>query len=473
MGWGFRPFRTGGLIAYVEDVTAAQAARGHEVSYFFAGRHLPGEARPHLRRWQRDGVDMHELFNGPVLPGVDAGSRYPDRDLDEPVSEAAFGAVLDRVRPDVVHVQELTGLPTSLLALPRERGIPVVLSLEDYHLLCPTVKLYDAEGRNCRRQRPGEMCTVCCRDAPVNAAPWVRRTLEQVVLRSERGTMAANNVINAVRYRPRVGRALARLRPGPAAPEPAAPRRAAPPPAYDRRREVNVARMSEVDVVLAMSHRVAEIYAELGVDERRLRVLHFTVSHLAGIVPAPRADPQDPMVFTLLNACSSVAKGVNVVIEALDALERRGLGDRFRLHVWGYVAPPMRPALVAHRAVEVRGNYTGEDLSPALADADVGIVPSIWEEAYGYTGVEMLAGGLPVIGSARGGITDYVLPGETGWRNESATGEELAALMARLIEQPAEVTALRRGLRERPPAAVKTMDRHLDELDAVYAELRT
>jgi glycosyltransferase involved in cell wall biosynthesis len=473
VGWGFRPFRAGGLIAYVEDLVRAQADRGHEVAYFFSGRHLP-HGRPHLRRWRRDGVEMLELWNGPVTPSP-AGTLTPWLDLDEPVSESAFDAVLERMRPDVVHVQELVGLPSSLLELPGRHGIPVVLSLEDYQLLCPTLKLFDADGRNCRRGRPGRMCRVCCAHAPDSAAPLVRRTLEDMLIPGgERGTMVANNVLNAIRFDPRVRRAQAALRPSTDT-QPAPPARAATSPAtaedYDRRRLVNVQRMNGVAAVLAMSTGVADLCRELGVEDARLRVLHFTLTHVAKLVPSPRAAPADPMVFTTLNGCSSVEKGLDVVLEALAQLSSWGLGERFRLHVWGFVAPGRRDELHAHPAVELKGNYTDSDLDRMLAGADVGIVPSIWEEAYGYTGVEMLAAGVPVIGNARGGIPDYVLPGKTGWLNETAGGAELAGHMRRLIGDPHAVEELRTALRRRRPASVKPMARHVDEIEAVYRGL--
>jgi glycosyltransferase involved in cell wall biosynthesis len=200
-------------------------------------------------------------------------------------------------------------------------------------------------------------------------------------------------------------------------------------------------------------------------------VLHFTLDHIARIRPDPRVPPSDPMVFTVLNACATVEKGVEVVLGALERLAERGLADRFRLDVWGFVEPRARDALEAHPSVRLRGNYTDVDLERMLAGADVGIVPSVWEEAYAYTGVELLAAGVPVIGSALGGIPDYVKPGETGWLNGSVSGAELAEHMERLIGAPEEVAALRRRIREQRPAAVKPMERHLDELDGVYAEL--
>jgi len=122
--------------------------------------------------------------------------------------------------------------------------------------------------------------------------------------------------------------------------------------------------------------------------------------------------------------------------------------------------------------VRPRGSYAGgEQIGAVLDAADVGIVPSVWEEAYGFVGLELLAKGIPVIGNARGGIPDYTIPGETGWLNRSCGGEELAEIMAAVIRDPAQIVGLNRSIRVRRDELVKPLERHLGELDAIYAEI--
>jgi glycosyltransferase involved in cell wall biosynthesis len=105
-----------------------------------------------------------------------------------------------------------------------------------------------------------------------------------------------------------------------------------------------------------------------------------------------------------------------------------------------------------------------------LDEVDVGLVPSIWEEAYGYVGVEFLAKAIPVVANAIGGMPDYVVPGETGWLNRSCSAAELAEIMAAIAEQPGQVAALHDRLRSHRPPAVKTIEAHAEEMAAVYAE---
>ncbi|MFO7652745.1 MAG: glycosyltransferase family 4 protein [Candidatus Krumholzibacteriia bacterium] len=58
-------------------------------------------------------------------------------------------AALDRVRPDVVHTNTIVGLTTAVWEACRERGIPVVHTLRDFHLLCPRTTLQRSSGEFC------------------------------------------------------------------------------------------------------------------------------------------------------------------------------------------------------------------------------------------------------------------------------------------------------------------------------------
>jgi len=98
-------------------------------------------------------------------------------------------------------------------------------------------------------------------------------------------------------------------------------------------------------------------------------------------------------------------------------------------------------------------------------------MPSVWEETHGFVGIEMLAKGLPLIGSALGGITEYVRDGETGWMNHSATGSELAELMARALDDPSAVERLRRSVPALRSDFVAGMAAHATEVEDLYREL--
>ena len=467
VGWGFRPWRGGGLIAYAEDVMEGQARRGHDVAYLFAGRRYPLVRSPRLHRWRRRGVRMLELLSSPIAVGLDAGTRFPELELEEPATEAALRRILRARRPDVVHVQELTGLPSSVLEVARHESVPVVMTLQDYQALCPTLKLYDSHGEICLRTQPGAECVICCRDAP--ADPVVMRgvttafEIERVTARLPARTRAA-----ARHALTRVAQAVGKPgQPSAGATSGGADRAAE----YQRRRDVNLDRLSRVDALVAMSSRVAEIHAGLGVDPDVLRTVPLTLAHLDRLSPRVIAEPPAPVRFVTLTGAQSEQKGAQVLLAAAEALQAVGHTRGYVIDVYGPVDSGVRGGLERLPAVRLRGSYAGaEEIGSVLDGADVGIVPSVWEEALAFVGLELLAKGIPVIGNARGGIPDYTIPGQTGWLNRSCSGAELAEIMAGVIADPGQVVRLNRSIRERRDELVKPLERHLDELDEIYAD---
>ncbi len=130
-------------------------------------------------------------------------------------------------------------------------------------------------------------------------------------------------------------------------------------------------------------------------------------------------------------------KGVRVLLEAVARLR-----VPFTLTVVGAGRDERllrrRAASLAPRgAVRFAGWQT--DVAPFFAAADVAVVPSLWNEPFCLAGVEALAAGAPVVAFDRGGIGDWLKPGETGvFAPPTADGlartlEELAADPARLV----------------------------------------
>jgi glycosyltransferase involved in cell wall biosynthesis len=213
---------------------------------------------------------------------------------------------------------------------------------------------------------------------------------------------------------------------------------------------------------------VAEVYASLGVDASRIVVQRLTLPHLETLVPRSAAGAHRPLTFVAPGAGAHPTKGSRVLCDAVEALERAGRGDDYRLVVPGRIEPEALERLAVHPGVRLTGIYRPEDLDELLDGADVGLLPSIWEESHGFVGVEMLAKGLPVIGSDLGGIPEYVRDGETGWLNRSATGAELAELMARALDDVAAVERLRRSVRAQRADLVVPMAEHAREVEALY-----
>ena len=132
--------RQGGASSYMLDLAAAQRRRGHPVE-FFAMQHpdnLP--------------ATYEELFPAHVeFDGIAAGVRPRINAAATMLwsRRAADGAreLVSRFRPDVAHVHNIYHqLSPSILWALAGAGVPVVMTVHDFKLICPTYRMLDANG---------------------------------------------------------------------------------------------------------------------------------------------------------------------------------------------------------------------------------------------------------------------------------------------------------------------------------------
>lgn len=130
------------------------------------------------------------------------------------------------------------------------------------------------------------------------------------------------------------------------------------------------------------------------------------------------------------------------VLEQLERLERRGLVSH-------------------HGAVEQR--EVRESFYPA---ADVFVMPTL-AEGFGFTNVEAMSFGLPVISSSVGPIPEIVADGVTGLLAPPGDVDALADAMGRLASDPGLVRTLGQSAREEFLRNY-TLEQFRDRLSAVY-----
>ena len=140
---GFPPAASGGTEVYVRDLSTALAASANDHVAVFT-RHADFNARDlGVKRWVDDRVEILSVNN--TFHSCDSfESSYANAAI-----EGIAGDCLDEWQPDVVHVQHLTCLSTGIPRQAARRGIPVVMTLNDYWLICHRGQLVDVDGRRC------------------------------------------------------------------------------------------------------------------------------------------------------------------------------------------------------------------------------------------------------------------------------------------------------------------------------------
>lgn len=122
------------------------------------------------------------------------------------------------------------------------------------------------------------------------------------------------------------------------------------------------------------------------------------------------------------------AKGFPVLMEAAGMLAEKGINFEVRATLpEGHSGPPWLHAV---------GKLDYETMPRAYQEADICVVPSIWEEPFGIVALEAMATGLPVCATRIGGLQDIVVHDTTGLLFDSGDAAQLAARLEVLLREP-------------------------------------
>lgn len=390
-------------VAGVERLSAQAAetltARGHEVTVL---TREPSEA-PASLKLQRD-------FRGgvPVASIVGGGSAFERFPVQEPALERIFERVLIEVEPDVVFATHLLNHSPGYVSVAHRWGVPLVLALHDFFMLCPRVHLQRRSGELCPGPEGGEACAVhCFGDQPDPLLRWSLRAQS-----FGEALRAADRVTAPSRF---LAEAFAPFR-GDGAPIEIVPN--------------GVASLGPVLREAAPGHRPLNL-ASIGV----------TVEHkgFATIVEALRLASLPAAAYTIFGVpLQPLARELQETADRVPGLD---------LRLYGGFAPSHLPAL--------------------LAEADALVVPSTVPETYSIVAREGFSYGLPVVAAAIGALPEAIREGDNGFLFEPGDAVGLADLLRRLDQDRGLLRRAAAGIRDED---VTSVDEHCDILEGLLEE---
>lgn len=360
----------GGAEVFYHEIGRVLKKNGHEVAYFSSLSDSVDDDK-----WKKYFPKVASYANGSYLSRV---SSFPSMVYNHE-SKKKMLEIIDDFRPDIIHAFAIyVQLTPSILEAACEKNVPVVMSCNDYKLICPSYKLYH-HGKICEDCKGGKFYksirNKCSHDS---------------IIYSTAGALEAyvHNWMDIYR--------------------------------------------KNVHTFLFSSEFMALKYQEFwGADTFRWKQLRnpFDSTKFTATF-----NPEGAVLYfgRIIDE-----KGVDILLYAaskLNKIDFRIVGDGPDLEKLKKLAIKLNL-----RNVIFTGPKWGEEMEQELKKCSFVVVPSVWHENFPYVINQSFALGKPVVGSNRGGIPEMVKHGSRGLIYKANDSEQLATSIQELWEDPNKI----------------------------------
>ena len=391
----------GGAEQYFLDWNELLRRKGHE-AIPFAMSHEKNLSTPYA-----------DYFVSPIR-FFDAKRRSPPwktvgRVLYSLEARRKISRLVKQRRPDIAHLHNIAHqLSPSILQPLKDFGVPVIQTMHDYKLICPTYRLL-SHGELCERCKGG-------------------RFYHAALQRCNRGSLAASTLNSVEMY---LHHTLLRL--------------------YDR-----------VDRFVAPSRFMQNKVVEFGVAPGRVVYIPLFVDLDAW---SPKKERGEYIVYfgRLVEG-----KGLATLIRAMKHVRKVDLyiiGE-------GELEGDLKVLAARESSSRIRflGFKSGEELRLLVAGGLFTVVPSEWYEPSPLTIKQSFAVGRAVLGARIGGIPELIDDGVDGMLFTPGNAEELAEKIESLLQNRPRLEAMGAAAREKVVEQFSP-DRHYEQLMELYTSL--
>jgi glycosyltransferase involved in cell wall biosynthesis len=390
-------FGRGGAERYMFDVARALKRRRQEV-FFFGAAHDDNVEREYERFYP-----PYRDFSAPRVQISAALAAVWSADAGR-----CMRAFVEEVKPDVAHLHNIAYhlTPAVISALARA-GVPAIMTLHDYNLLCPNHYFYSRD----------EVCYRCPEGKYFSC-------IGRRCVKGRFGPSAIGYLAHLVARRTKVYRKLARI--------------------------------------IVPSRFLADKVLAAGRDEG-------AVTHLPPAIDVKAKKLARKNNYFLYAGRLAPQKGVDVLVQAVGLsrpevhLRVAGAGPEEEA-LRGIAAD------YAAGRVEFLGQLDADRLAEEMASARAVVVPSRWPENTPAVILEAFAVGAPVVAARVGGVPEMVTDGTEGFLFEAENVHELAGILELLASDARVARKYGRAGQNRLEHEFSFKD-HVGRLLALYQEV--
>lgn len=395
--------RGGGVTIYLKRLIS-ELKKNHDIVLVSSGEsYNPFKCCPHLNSVKGDdGVEAYEIVNSEVMApaNLEFGSNAV---LGGYKTLAVWRGLLDRVRPDVVHFNNIEGLPFDAMkvkdVLP---SCTVVYSVHNYYGFCANVKLWKNNKKTCPDWDDKIDCCQCCygktnvnveykvkiikwifRQVGIEAPKWSYKLLLRRGTDFKLGRPLLDMLLSS---RVNISDDLY----------------------YDIKKRFVDCLNNYCDAILPVSERVSHIAQCHGVLRDKITTCYIGTD-LPSYLPLKTTDGKLSIIYI---GYMSAEKGFNFLIRALNSLRPTELLNIDLIiaakNTNKFFFSEMQQLSSRVNSFRYYDGYSKETQREIMLGCDISIVPVLWEDNLPQVAIESIMYGVPILVSDLGGAKELV-----------------------------------------------------------------
>lgn len=410
--------------------------RGHDVRVYTghpSEKSLPEEKR--FDEYEFEGIHTYR-FHYASVPMAGQTSMI-EVSYDNHLAASHFEKILQSFKPDVVHFFHLNRLGSRLIDKTSQFGVSAFMTVTDFWPICPIGQLLLPDGKLCKG--PNSSAGNCVKHFAQNRQAHIVAKLMPTILINFLTRIAGSAFMPAYPTFTEVK-------------------------AISMRLGTNISRLNRLRKIVAPNKMMRDVLIANGVDPRLIVEMTYGIDIIESISRPAIRKPRRPFRIGFIGTLAH-HKGCHVLIEAFKALPR----DRAILKIYGELkdfpeySNELRLRAEENAGIEFCGIFPNLKIPEVLADLDVLVVPSVWQENTPLVIYSAQAALCPVVGSDVQGISEVIINEENGLLFESGNAIALATQLLRLIDEEGLIARLSSNAKQ--PKSIST---YVDELLKVW-----
>ncbi|MDW8145852.1 MAG: glycosyltransferase family 4 protein [Roseiflexaceae bacterium] len=360
---------------------------------------------------------------------------------NNPEVKHCFTSFLRSFKPDIVHITSCYSLSASIISAAAELGLPIVLTATDFWFLCARNTLLQPDGSLCGGPTDPLKCTRCMA-SNAKIYRWPGKFLpEPTVVALLRFLGRYPLVTRQPGLRGMVGD-------------------------WDKRKKFLLRALEKVDRIVTASQFLRSLFITYGVTPEKLTFSTYGLD-TAWARGYETKTPSDRLRIGFIGQIVPF-KGPDILLRAVQSLPSDA---PVSVIIYGNLEKDPKygqqlRAMAAHDPrVRFAGTFENNRMGEVLTEIDVLAVPSTWYD-FPLVVSSALATKTPVLATDLPGMNELIVHERNGLLFGRYDWAGLAALIRRLIDDPALLPRLREGI-----APAKTVKEMREEYESIYASL--